>query len=320
MARLIYFAFPRGSVQGGQKMIIRHVEALRGLGFDAYYGTGPHNVVPTWFEHNVVRFTDSNFRSDDVVVLPDDAHDSLRRIPSMGLKAVVFSQGIYLSAALSYEALETFPEGRLPPFIAVGQRLAATIRRAWPGTQVELAPCFADERIFRPGGAKRDAIAYAPRKRPIEANAIRAFLRRFHPRHAGLPWTVLENATELEMADGFRSSTLFLSLSRLESIGITPLEAMACGCVVAGFTGVGGQEFATTANGFWVPEDDCGAAADALAQAADLVATGGPALKWRLEAGYETARQWSYARFLTALEEVWMKLAPETRIQTGPLD
>ena len=116
------------------------------------------------------------------------------------------------------------------------------------------------------------------------------------------------------------ASDHFLSLSRMESVGMTPLEAMACGCVCAGFTGVGGQDFATPENGFWVPEEDCVAAVDALAEAADLLRNGGPALERRLEAGRETARQWSYARFREALEETWMRLAPEARLRDGPLD
>ncbi len=101
---------------------------------------------------------------------------------------------------------------------------------------------------------------------------------------------------------------------------MTTLEAMAAGCVCAGFTGVGGDEYATPDNGFWVPNEDCEAAADALALAADLSQTGGAPLRLMLEAGHETARQWSYAAFRVALEEVWMRLAPEARLREGPLD
>jgi hypothetical protein len=75
-----------------------------------------------------------------------------------------------------------------------------------------------------------------------------------------------------------------------------PSSPPAAGRICAGFTGVGGREFARPENGFWVPEDDCIAAADALADAADLVRAGGPALNRRREAGYETARQWVLCR------------------------
>lgn len=184
---------------------------------------------------------------------------------------------------------------------------------------MEPVPCFADERVFRPGAAKAPAVACAPRKRPLEAQAIQAMFRRFHPRHAAIGWSALEEASEATVAEVFARSALFLSLSRLESVGMTPLEAMASGCVCAGFTGIGGRDFATPENGFWVPEDDCEAAADALAEAADVVRAAGPELARRIEAGRATADLWSYARFRTALEAAWMRLAPEARVSAGPL-
>ncbi|MDB5442082.1 MAG: hypothetical protein JWP73_458 [Phenylobacterium sp.] len=320
MARLLYFAFPTGGVQGGQKMILRHVEALRGLGFDATCVTGPQNVVPEWFEHRAPIITAYELRQDDILVLPDDAHDALRKAAALPHRRVVFAQNPYIMAALSLSAMDGFAADRFPPFIAVGRGLAGLINRLYPQAQVELVPCFADERTFRPRGPKRAAIAYVPKKRPLEAKVIPGLFERLHPRHRDLDWTQIEKASERRVADVFAESSLLLSLSRLESVGMTPLEAMACGCVCAGFTGVGGGEYATTDNGFWVPDDDCVAAADALAEAADVVKAGGPALQRRIEAGRETAARWSYAVFRAALEEVWMRLAPEARLQDGPLD
>jgi hypothetical protein len=203
-------------------------------------------------------------------------------------------------------------------FIAVAPGLAATIRRAFPAASVEVVPCFADERVFRPRGEPADwAVAFSPSKRRQEAPAIRAFFDRFHPRHADLEWRELLERPEPEVAAAFAASRLYLSLNRFESVGITPLEAMACGCLCAGFTGVGGREYATPDNGFWAPDDDGEAAADALAQAADLARAGGPRLAAMLDAGRETAAQWSYARFLAALEETWMRLAPDARAMGG---
>jgi hypothetical protein len=317
MPRIVYCAVPSGGVSGGVKMFIRHVETLRDLGFDAHLMIGTQNKAPTWLDHRVDIEVGANFRPDDVIVLGDDMHDSIRRAYTIPQRVVIFSQSWILPAALSYDALDGFPAERFPPFIAVAPGLAATIRRAYPQAQTDVVPAFADERIFRPSDDAEAAIAFSPRKRRIEAAAIRGFFRKFHPRHAGLPWREATDLHERDVARVFSACRLFLSLSRVESVGMTPLEAMACGAVCAGFTGVGGhREFATAENGFWVGEDDCEAAADALAQAADL---GGPALVRMREAGFETARQWSYARFRPALEEAWMKLAPEARLKDGPL-
>src|SRR5882672_2072883 len=50
-----------------------------------------------------------------------------------------------------------------------------------------------------------------------------------------------------------------------------PLEAMASGCIVVGFHGYGGLEYATPENGFWFPSDHLEEVVDALARViADL--------------------------------------------------
>jgi hypothetical protein len=301
-------------------MIIRHVETLRDLGFDAVCYIGVQSKVPAWFEHKAPLELGTPVRPDDIVVVPDDADEALVTCATAPFRTLVFSQNPYNFAAANFDKLDLFAPARFPTVIAVGRKLAATIRRVFPRADVEIVPCFADERLFSPAVSKRAAVTYAPRKRPLEANAIQSMFRRFHPPHAALPWVALANATEGQMAQAFGGSSLHLSLSRLESVGMTTLEAMASGCVCAGFTGVGGDEYATPDNGFWVPNEDCEAAADALALAADLSQTGGAPLRLMLEAGHGTARQWSYAAFRVALEEVWMRLAPEARLRDGPLD
>ena len=234
-------------------------------------------------------------------------------------RAVVFSQGGYSLPASGADALDHHPAARFPPVITVGDLTAARIRRLYPQAQVEIIPCFADERVFRPQGHQQLAIAHTPNKRPFETAAIRGLFRRLHQRHADIEWVPLTGADETEVARTFASSALYLSLNRLESVGISTLEAMASGCICAGFLGGGGQQYGTKANGFWVTDDDCEAAADALAKAAGLVASGGPALAEMREAARITAERWSYARFRARLEEVWMRLAPEARLRHAPL-
>jgi len=320
VSRIVYFAFSGGGIQGGHKMILRHVETLRDLGFDAVAYIGAQNAMPDWFDHRAPTEVGTPVRPDDILVVPEDAPKSLGQASRLGQRTIVLSQNPFMHAAFALEPLAHFPDERYPAFIAVSPMLAATLRRLHPRAQIELVPCFADERIFQPSAERRPAVAFAPRKRTLEARAIRGLFGRLHPDRPDLAWTELSNVREPDMAQAFGASTLHLSLSRLESVGMTTLEAMAAGCVCAGFLGVGGQEYATEENGFWVADDDCEAAVDALARADDVVRSGGAALDQRLEAARETAGQWSYARFRTALEEVWMRLAPDARRRDGPLD
>jgi glycosyltransferase involved in cell wall biosynthesis len=321
MRRIVYCFYSTGGRAGGHKMTLRHVETLRDLGFDAVAYTGKRNPVPDWFAHRAPILFDAAIPPDrHLLVLPEDAVNTLTQISAKPYETVVFVQNHFGLAEGAIGPLDLFPADRFPRFIGVSPSIAAFLHRLYPTARVDTVPAFADERWFTPGAARADAVALVPRKRPLEAKAIRALFQALHPRHAGLDWRSVEGATEAEVAQAFASSSLFLSLSKREGLGMTPLEAMACGCVCAGFTGLAGRDYATADNGFWVGENDCVAAADALARAADLIATGGPALARHRDAVRETSRQWSYAAFRQRLEEVWMQIAPEARIRNGPLD
>ena len=318
--RIFYLLLSQGrEVQGGHKMIIRHVETLRELGFDAHVYIGQGSVAPNWLEHTAALSPAIPLSAGDIVVLPDDAREAIRVSANAPYASVLFSQNPYYFAYHSLSSLQAFSPEKFPTFLTVAPGLRRTLGRLFPDARVETVRCFADERRFQPAKTKQALVACSPRKRPIEAVAIRQMFGKLHPEHADLEWREFIDAPEHEVAQVLAQASLHLSLSRLESVGMTPLEAMAAGCVCAGFTGVGGQEYATSDNGFWVADDDCEAAADALAEAAALVRAGGPPLRRRLEAGFETARQWSYAAFRAELEQVWMRLAPDARIGDGPL-
>jgi hypothetical protein len=309
VVRIVYIHLANSEIAGGQKVVFRHVETLRELGFDAVLNTDAGIELPRWFEHHAPVQRGGPIFEDDVLVIPEDGMVALSSaVASPAHRLVVMCQNPYASTGLELIAGNL---GRFHALLAVGPRHAALVRRLLPGKPVELIRCFADERLFRPR-AKQQLAVYVPRKRPLEATAVRRFHRILRP-DQGLGWMRAEQATEAQMAEALGRASIYLSLSRLESVGMTTLEAMASGCVCAGFTGVGGAEYATPENGFWAPEDDCVAAADALAAAIDLQRAGGPPLEAMLQAGRETARAWSHAVFRRELEEVWSRLAPQAR-------
>lgn len=313
MSRIVYLAFPAGRVAGGHKMILRHVETLRELGFDALLWLNQAQQGFAWLEHRCPVEVGTPFRPDDILVLPEDAPNAIAHVAGLPQRAVIFCQNQFGLANVGVAGVDRFPTERRPVFITPGRVCGETVSRLYPDAQVEVVQSFADERVFHPREPRRLQVALTPRKRPAEAQVIRNMFVRAHPRHAAIPWVELNEATEAEVAETFGTSALFLCLSRMEAAPMTPLEAMASGAICAGFRGVGGREHSNEANGFWAPDDDCLAAADALAQAADLVAAGGPGLARMQAAGFETARAWSYAAFRPMLEAVWARLAPQAR-------
>lgn len=310
MRRIVYASFPK-RISGGQKTSFRHVELLRELGFNAVFRVHEAAELQPWME--VAPFIEHGtpLRADDFVVAPDDAPRLLTSLAKSPGRKLVFVQNHLLSSLLRLEAGD---RERLNEFMTGSETIARWLHQHFPGASVAMVPFFADERVFAPAPDRRLAIVTSPKKRPREEQIIRELFQHAYPEYRDLPWISLVNVTEREVAAAFQGSAVFLSLSRLEGLGLTPLEAMASGCLVAGFKGIGGREYATDENGFWVEDDDCEAAAAALARALRVAELGGLVADGRRDEGLRTAERWSYARFREALNRYWSSAAPDARL------
>jgi len=168
-------------------------------------------------------------------------------------------------------------------------------------------PNFINHDLFQPRRQKKLQIVATPRKRPLEEHLIRDLFYASLPEARGVGWRSATNLPEADFAKLLGESAIFLSLNRLESFGLTSLEAMAAGCLVVGFTGIGAREYATAANGFWVEEDDCLACVDQLAAAVRLALDGGGLYQARVNNGIETARRYHRRRTASHLVQFWRR-------------
>jgi glycosyltransferase involved in cell wall biosynthesis len=172
-------------------------------------------------------------------------------------------------------------------------------------TDLPVLPYAIDKARFAPSASKKRQIAFMPRKLPADAAFIESIFKRRHPNYSDVPWLSIDGVTQREAARLMGESACFLSLSHRESFGLPPLEAMACGCLVAGFHGDGGREYMTSENGWWAETGDCKACADGLAAALGLFDAGGPALDARHAAMAATVERYSPAQLKTALIAFW---------------
>ena len=177
----------------------------------------------------------------------------------------------------------------------------------FPDLPIGIVPVAVDSRLFHFQTQKRLQITLASRKRPLEAAFIQDLFWTCHPEFRSIPWVNLQGTNETQVAAILRDTAVYLALCRFESCPLTILEAMASGCVVAGFTGLGGRQYATDRNGFWADEDDCIEAAERLAQGVRLITEGGPRCSDLLEAGHVTARYYSRERMARSLIDYWKR-------------
>ena len=292
MGRIVFLSpFVRTEISGGIKTAYRHAELLAKMDFDAcvYQPEG----APSWFETSakVVRSLNAPARGD-VLVFPEAINGPLVELAraKTPAKKVLFCQAQYYALFNAIPAAEyrtLFDRVACQSAIAKG-----FLERVLHFENVALIPCFIDTALFHPR-EKTMQIAAIPKKLPREAASINAVLRLKYPDLASIPWAVIEDKSEREIADIFGRSTIVLSLPFLESFGLVPLEAMASGAIVVGFHGHGALEYATSENGCWFPSDHIEETADALAHVIRALQAKDPAILKMLETGHAAAARYN---------------------------
>jgi hypothetical protein len=263
---------------------------------------------PDWFETTAGVIAFDAIRGDDVLVFPENNSRFLAAFASGGQRKVVFCQSPWL-AHQGLGGRLSYADYGVTHIMAPSLSTVQFCARRFPGLKVGYTPFYIDGERFKFQPAKTLQIAVVPRKRMTEFGAIADLLRSLHPEFADVPWVPLHAVSETQVAEGMMRSAVYLSLARLEAHGMTLLEAMACGCVCSGFTGVfGGSDTSTAANGFWAAEDDIMGAVEQLAQAIRVARSGGDAHKQVIERALATARHYSRENSQKALVAFWQSL------------
>jgi hypothetical protein len=266
--RIVFFCPSVTVINGGIKHIFRMAEALIDQGRDAVVFE-PNGKRPGWFTSIAPIVGQDIFTADadQIYVLPEDQPHILADFAKLPQRKAIYSQN-HFYGALGLPNGGSYADYGVTDILCSSKTIYDHCRLRHPAVRAHIVPCAVDTR-FTPR-AKQNAIAFMPRKRFIEANYLRDMFRFQHPEFKDWQWREIDNMSEDDAAHALGEAKVFLSLSRLEGFGLTPLEAMASGCIVSGFTGIGGRDYATPQNGFWVAEDDFPAGLDALAQAVRL--------------------------------------------------
>lgn len=243
----IYFLTPDfNRPAGGLQIFYRHVDALNAAGIGAAILHSRPGFSCTWFEHRT-RITDTRavaIGSRDLLVVPEIYAALLPGLPP-GVRHVIFNQGPFLTFERDAEAVARHyacsPD--LIGVLTVSHHGVELLRHAFPHRDVRLVRNAIDPTIFHPGDGPRDrAITYMPRRGRADAELVMRLLQG-GGRLDGWEVRPLEGLTQAQTADALRRSSIFLSFPYQEGFGLPAVEAMACGNLVAGFTGISGREF-----------------------------------------------------------------------------
>lgn len=293
-AMRVVFALPFSpqAITGGQKVIYRRAETLRRHGVEALVWQPLGK--PTWFESTAPQVSGVAGLGDrDLVLVSEDVPRSVVRSHVLGCggRPVLFCQNPW------YHLLGRAAEPDEPPVpwagaLVVGHRHVDLIRSVERLDRVLPVDPAVDPVFFRTD-PKALRICAAPRKMPGEFRMVTEILRAAHDDLRGVPVDVIDGLPEAEVAAVMGRAAVFLALGHREAVPLTPLEAMAAGCVVVGFHGGGGLHYADPANGRWFGHDDVPAVAAALAETVRAWRDGDPSIEDLRRGGLATALRYA---------------------------
>jgi hypothetical protein len=242
----IYYAAPDlARPSGGVRTIYRHVDVLNGLGLAAAVVHARRGFRCTWFDNDTrVVHPPLELSPADVLVVPEQY---VTRIDALapGVRKVIFNQNAYRTfqygAQAAVRAYNATPD--VVGAMVVSEDSERYLRHCFPGLHVARVHHSLDPSVFRPDpGARTRLVSAVPTKRPRD---LRQLLDVLGVRRAldGWRFVAIQGMTETQVASTLRASALFVSLNDAEGFGLPPAEAIACGCHVVGFHGMGAREF-----------------------------------------------------------------------------
>jgi hypothetical protein len=255
---LYYLCGSDDAPHGGVFVAYRHVDILNEASIPARIVHGKRNFRCTWFENssNVVSLP-LEVVDTDVLVLPEHWNSLLGSL-APGVPKVSFNQSAFYG--LQGYSVNEHPYATSKDLLAtltVSEQNLHLLEYFFPQNRFDRVHLSVDHSVFHlPDEPPGRRIAYMTQKRPDECRMV---IDSLTSRGVLKGWEIvpIEGIPQAEVADTLRSTSLFLSfLSQHEGCALSPLEALACGCSVIGYTGFGAREYFEPLGGITVTDGD----------------------------------------------------------------
>jgi len=304
--RIIYLLKNNPAPVGGTAVIYEHVEMLADNGYDAYISMlkMPDRDLYQSRAPLLIHQGKVVWKNTDIFVFPETFPDLIHAFKNAPVRKIMFCQNQYNLPFMIGSQQDFFAEYLVDGLIISSEAIRKFILDIYGLADIPYIPYSIDSNIFYSKEKKRQ-IAYMPRKLPRNAIFLESVFKRLYPEYSQIPWVRIDGVSREAAAAVLAESEIFLSLSYQESFGLPPLEAMASGCLVAGYHGDGGREYMNERNGWWADASDWRTCVDGLASALKLIDEGGERLYQMKQELAKTVSQYSPERTKEALLKFW---------------
>lgn len=187
----------------------------------------------------------ASFNKEDILVFPELFGNNIGEVKK-GTKKVIYNQGCYQTFfGYNLDLNDTKSPYLQKDFIATivnSKDAIKYIEYVFPKVKVfKIRHGIDNEKFFYKEKIEKK-IALMPRK--LKNDLIQVInILKFRQILEDWELVVIDNMSEEMVAKKLQESVFFMNFSGNEGFGIPVIEAMACGCVIVGYSGKGGKEF-----------------------------------------------------------------------------
>ena len=302
----IYYCIGRKPSAGGQHVNVDHVVALRSAGLRAsllYMETG-QQLEDFETPAPLVRSSQHSFTSEqDVYVTPEPWRPIIEFLVSRPGTRIIHCQNPFY-VFHGFKDVQSIQAMGYRQMLSCSGYTTNMLRQFGYHDPIHTVRPAVDPVFSHQNQPRQLQIAYMPRKRESEAVFMQGLFKSLYPQWKDVPWVPIKDMTRQQCAYVLNKSAVFASFSFIEGLGLPPLEAMACGCIVAGFDGLGGADYANPSNGFWASEGDYQGFARQLAHA--LLCFQHTPWQQQLRIDSQSSlRQYTQTSFKSSLQQAW---------------
>jgi hypothetical protein len=215
---------------------------------------------------------------EDFLIIPEGFPNVMERTAQIPCKRIVFAQSWYyvLSGVGVGQKWQHFG---IKDVISVSDGITQYLNAVMPGLSIKQYSQSIDRSVFKRIDVtdKVPVISFMPGRSQDAVlktyNVIKTFYA-FYPQFRWIRVDELKGLSKSEYAERLGASMVALYTDEIAGFGTMPLEAMACGTHVVGWTPLGGKEYMGNTNGFWATNGDVFQIAELLGHAVEKCLTG----------------------------------------------
>ena len=306
--KVYFYCPPLNIASGGIATLLNYAKTLKDNGYNVHVIYEPRarkaisifeKFNPSWIgsfvnELNIlplgngeIKFTDGTtvksamltLSPEDMLFIPEGFPNIMESTAQLVCKKVILCQSWYYILN-GLKVGQTWQQFGISDVISVSDGITEYLNGIMPGLKIKEMKQSIDRDIFKPVSLvnKKPVVGYSPGRSQDAViktvNVIKTFYS-FFPHYRWVRFVELQNMSKEEYAERLSDCAFVLYTDEIAGFGTLPLEAMATGTHVVGWTPLGSKEYINNNNGYWATNGDIFRLAELMGLAMDNYLSGG---------------------------------------------